>query len=64
MKRSLIQSYTKNEGEPHCSRNGYNFLMENSTLQNVLGNIYNAIVNLPKPIRRVCYVQIFAFMGW
>jgi len=35
-----------------------------SKLQNVLENIYNAIVNLPKPIRRVCYVQILAFMGW
>ncbi|KAK7060524.1 hypothetical protein VNI00_001290 [Paramarasmius palmivorus] len=30
----------------------------------VLGNIYTAIVNLPRPIRRVCYVQFFAFMGW
>lgn len=27
-------------------------------------NIYKAAVSLPKPIRRVCYVQIFAFMGW
>ncbi|KAH9938239.1 major facilitator superfamily domain-containing protein [Fomitopsis serialis] len=33
-------------------------------LRDVLDNIYNAIVHLPKPIRRVCYVQIFAFMGW
>lgn len=30
----------------------------------VMNNIYNAIVNLPGPIRRVCYVQVFAFMGW
>ncbi|PFH52834.1 hypothetical protein AMATHDRAFT_73959 [Amanita thiersii Skay4041] len=35
-----------------------------STFTDVLGNIYTAIVNLPKPIRRVCYVQLFAFMGW
>ncbi|KAJ6539477.1 hypothetical protein B0H19DRAFT_361430 [Mycena capillaripes] len=30
----------------------------------VLLNIRTAIVNLPRPIRRVCYVQLFAFMGW
>lgn len=35
-----------------------------SKLRDVLNNIYNAIVHLPKPIRRVCYVQVFAFMGW
>jgi hypothetical protein len=29
-----------------------------------MDNIYNAIVKLPKPIRRVCLVQVFAFMGW
>ncbi|KAJ3921497.1 hypothetical protein F5877DRAFT_35869 [Lentinula edodes] len=27
-------------------------------------NIKVAVLNLPKPIRRVCYVQFFAFMGW
>ncbi|KAJ7228529.1 hypothetical protein GGX14DRAFT_530297 [Mycena pura] len=30
----------------------------------VMANIKTAIVNLPRPIRRVCYVQLFAFMGW
>jgi solute carrier family 45 protein 1/2/4 len=30
----------------------------------VFANIRNAIWQLPKPIRRVCYVQLFAFMGW
>jgi len=30
----------------------------------VLENIKQAIINLPRPIRRVCYVQLFAFMGW
>ncbi|KAF8195744.1 MFS general substrate transporter [Mycena galopus ATCC 62051] len=30
----------------------------------VLENIKTAIINLPRPIRRVCYVQLFAFMGW
>lgn len=30
----------------------------------VLGDIYTSLINLPKPIRRVCYVQLFAFMGW
>lgn len=38
-----------------------NFL---SKFADVLRNIWNAVVNLPKPIRRVCYVQFFAFMGW
>lgn len=33
-------------------------------MTDVLNNIYVAIVKLPKPIRRVCYVQVFAFMGW
>jgi len=35
-----------------------------STVRNVLENIYNAMAKLPKPIRRVCLVQVFAFMGW
>ncbi|KAJ7590853.1 hypothetical protein C8J56DRAFT_781752 [Mycena floridula] len=35
-----------------------------SKLREVLNNIRTAIVNLPKPIRRVCFVQLFAFMGW
>ncbi|KIY74095.1 MFS general substrate transporter [Cylindrobasidium torrendii FP15055 ss-10] len=30
----------------------------------IMDNITTAVVNLPKPIRRVCYVQLFAFMGW
>ncbi|KAJ7068403.1 MFS general substrate transporter [Mycena amicta] len=30
----------------------------------IFENIKTAIVNLPRPIRRVCYVQLFAFMGW
>ncbi|KAJ7129532.1 hypothetical protein C8R44DRAFT_777013 [Mycena epipterygia] len=30
----------------------------------VFENIRTAILNLPRPIRRVCYVQLFAFMGW
>jgi solute carrier family 45 protein 1/2/4 len=29
-----------------------------------IANIKVAIVKLPKPIRRVCFVQLFAFMGW
>ncbi|XP_006460230.1 hypothetical protein AGABI2DRAFT_117192 [Agaricus bisporus var. bisporus H97] len=33
-------------------------------LREILHNIRVAIVNLPKPILRVCYVQLFAFMGW
>ncbi|KAG1759805.1 major facilitator superfamily domain-containing protein [Suillus occidentalis] len=30
----------------------------------ILENIYSAMTSLPRPIRRVCLVQIFAFMGW
>jgi len=30
----------------------------------MLRNIQTSILTLPKPIRRVCYVQVFAFMGW
>ncbi|KAK7470506.1 hypothetical protein VKT23_001932 [Stygiomarasmius scandens] len=37
---------------------------ESSKFREVLANIQTAILNLPKPIRRVCYVQFFAFMGW
>ncbi|KAI0068767.1 MFS general substrate transporter [Artomyces pyxidatus] len=33
-------------------------------LRDIFNNIYTALVDLPRPIRRVCYVQIFAFMGW
>ncbi|KZV64590.1 MFS general substrate transporter [Peniophora sp. CONT] len=33
-------------------------------LRDILNNIYTAIIKLPKPIRRVCFVQLFAFMGW
>ncbi|KDQ64622.1 hypothetical protein JAAARDRAFT_28261 [Jaapia argillacea MUCL 33604] len=35
-----------------------------ATLRDVLKNIRSAILDLPKPIRRVCFVQVFAFMGW
>ncbi|EIW82085.1 MFS general substrate transporter [Coniophora puteana RWD-64-598 SS2] len=35
-----------------------------SKLHDILENIYNAVIKLPKPIRRVCLVQVFAFMGW
>lgn len=34
------------------------------TFREIWNNIYIAVVALPKPVRRVCYVQIFAFMGW
>ncbi|KAF8974437.1 hypothetical protein BDZ97DRAFT_1646725 [Flammula alnicola] len=33
-------------------------------MRDVFENIFKALTNLPKPIRRVCYVQLFAFMGW
>jgi solute carrier family 45, member 1/2/4 len=33
-------------------------------LHEAINNIKIAIFKLPRPIRRVCYVQMFAFMGW
>uniref|UniRef100_D8PPH9 MFS general substrate transporter n=2 Tax=Schizophyllum commune (strain H4-8 / FGSC 9210) TaxID=578458 RepID=D8PPH9_SCHCM len=37
---------------------------KNGKFREVLDSIWNAIIHLPKPIRRVCYVQLMAFMGW
>ncbi|KIL00599.1 hypothetical protein PAXRUDRAFT_8078 [Paxillus rubicundulus Ve08.2h10] len=37
---------------------------KHNKLNDVLENIYAAITTLPEPIRRVCFVQLFAFMGW
>ena len=33
-------------------------------MRDILKDIWTTIWTLPSPIRRVCYVQIFAFMGW
>lgn len=38
--------------------------LRSNKLYDVLENIYLAATHLPKPIRRVCFVQLFAFMGW
>jgi len=38
--------------------------IHSSGFREVLDNIRAAVLRLPKSIRRVCYVQIFAFMGW
>ncbi|CDO71304.1 hypothetical protein BN946_scf184908.g61 [Trametes cinnabarina] len=35
-----------------------------NSVRDVFKGIYTTILSLPKPIRRVCYVQVFAFMGW
>ncbi|WVN90378.1 uncharacterized protein L203_105614 [Cryptococcus depauperatus CBS 7841] len=35
-----------------------------SKIRDVISTIYNSVLHLPKPIRRVCFVQIAAFMGW
>ena len=35
-----------------------------SKLRDIIGTIYDAARHLPKPVRRVCVVQIAAFMGW
>lgn len=36
----------------------------NRKITDVIATIYEAVRHLPKPVRRVCYVQIAAFMGW
>ncbi|RPD67263.1 MFS general substrate transporter [Lentinus tigrinus ALCF2SS1-7] len=38
--------------------------LEKGGMRDILKNIWTTIVTLPRPIRRVCYVQLFAFMGW
>ncbi|KAI0052977.1 MFS general substrate transporter [Auriscalpium vulgare] len=53
-----ITCFTQEEKERELSQKS------KGKLRDILTNIYNAIVKLPHPIRRVCYVQIFAFMGW
>lgn len=35
-----------------------------SSLFSIFGDIIGSIKSLPKPIRRVCFVQLFAWMGW
>ena len=35
-----------------------------SGMGEAIGNIARAISTLPRPVRRVCYVQVCAFMGW
>jgi len=53
-----ITCYTQSEEERVLQRPA------EGTFREIWNNIYIAVVALPKPIRRVCYVQIFAFMGW
>lgn len=33
-------------------------------LGDILENIHSAITTLPRPVRKVCIVQLCAFMGW
>ncbi|CAD6576865.1 MAG: hypothetical protein TREMPRED_001789 [Tremellales sp. Tagirdzhanova-0007] len=35
-----------------------------SKFSDIVHTIYEAVLHLPKPVRRVCIVQIAAFMGW
>ncbi|KZW04105.1 MFS general substrate transporter [Exidia glandulosa HHB12029] len=35
-----------------------------TSLISIFADIIKSIKNLPKPIRRVCFVQLFAWMGW
>jgi solute carrier family 45 protein 1/2/4 len=39
-------------------------IFSKSGLGQVIQNIVTSVVKLPRPIRRVCYVQVCAFMGW
>ena len=38
--------------------------LHDRALRDIVNNIYTAAINLPKPVRRVCYVQLCAFMAW
>ena len=40
------------------------FKTREAGLGQVIQNIVASVISLPRPIRRVCYVQICAFMGW
>ncbi|KAI0303258.1 MFS general substrate transporter [Russula brevipes] len=53
-----ITCYTQAEEERTLQR------PPEGTFREIWNNIYIAVIALPKPVRRVCYVQIFAFMGW
>ncbi|KAI6134965.1 MFS general substrate transporter [Pisolithus croceorrhizus] len=48
------------EEEAHVNQKGD----RQNKLIDILENIYNAITDLPQPIRKVCLVQLCAFMGW
>ncbi|KAG8935535.1 hypothetical protein FRC02_007679 [Tulasnella sp. 418] len=37
---------------------------EDSEMMDIVRNIYRAVGTLPRPVKRVCFVQICAFMGW
>lgn len=37
---------------------------EEGRIMDVVRTIYHAALNLPRPIRRVCYVQLCAWVGW
>ncbi|KAG6336692.1 hypothetical protein ID866_2399 [Astraeus odoratus] len=37
---------------------------KHNTIAHILENIHNAITTLPRPVRKVCMVQLCAFMGW
>ncbi|KAF8760268.1 mfs general substrate transporter [Rhizoctonia solani] len=37
---------------------------EDGRLMDVIKTIWHASLNLPRPIRRVCYVQLCAWVGW
>ncbi|KAI0324961.1 MFS general substrate transporter [Cubamyces sp. BRFM 1775] len=54
-----ITCWTQEEQEREKRR-----IEKGNSMRDVFKGIYNTILSLPKPIRRVCYVQVFAFMGW
>ncbi|EJF61160.1 MFS general substrate transporter [Dichomitus squalens LYAD-421 SS1] len=53
-----ITCWTQEEKEREQRR------VEKSRIREIITGIWTTIWSLPKPIRRVCYVQLFAFMGW
>ncbi|PPQ99067.1 hypothetical protein CVT24_003627 [Panaeolus cyanescens] len=48
----------------HQEEAGAHNTRRSPTMKEVFSSIYDAVTTLPKSIRRVCYVQVFSFMGW
>ena len=64
MRSSLGRKSRKYREAIHRIDTSNSFTDTYSKFTDVFSTIYEAVIHLPKPVRRVCYVQICAFMGW